>query len=91
MTLIAVGINHNTAPVAIRERLSYPADELARSLKDLTLVEQISEAAILSTCNRTELYCTTNTDDQQILIDWMAQNKNISATEFSPFFIHPCR
>lgn len=85
MTLIAVGINHNTAPVAIRERLSYPADELARSLKDLTLVEQISEAAILSTCNRTELYCTTNTDDQQILIDWMAQNKNISATEFSPF------
>ena len=85
MTLIAVGINYNTAPVSIRERLSYPADKLYASLQELSRIQDISEAAILSTCNRTEFYCTSASTDQQILIDWVARNKQINAADFSPY------
>ncbi|MDO9105039.1 MAG: glutamyl-tRNA reductase [Methylovulum sp.] len=85
MTLIAVGINYNTAPVSIRERLAFPADKLHAPLQELWQIQEISEAAILSTCNRTEFYCTSTTSNQQILIDWVAQNKHINAAEFAPY------
>jgi glutamyl-tRNA reductase len=85
MTLLAVGINYNTAPVAIRERLSFPAETLYTSLKELRQVSEVSEAAILSTCNRTEFYCTSTTADGQFLIDWVAQTKQIDANTFKPY------
>ena len=85
MTFLAVGINYNTAPVSVRERLSFPADILESSLKELWKLTDISEAAILSTCNRTEFYCTTHSDNQQILIDWVAENKQINASDFAPY------
>ena len=47
MTFLAVGINYNTAPLYIRERLSFSADVLETSLKDLWQLKEISEAAIL--------------------------------------------
>ena len=77
MTLIAVGINYNTAPVSIRERLAFPADCLNLSLQQLWQKKDISEAAILSTCNRTEFYCETETNNQKVLIDWIAENRKI--------------
>ncbi|MEQ1484047.1 glutamyl-tRNA reductase [Methyloglobulus sp.] len=85
MTLLAVGINYNTAPVSIRERLSFPADTLYASLKELWNVREISEAAILSTCNRTEFYCTSNTANEQFLIDWVAETKKIDANSLKPY------
>ncbi|MDP3878362.1 MAG: glutamyl-tRNA reductase [Methylobacter sp.] len=85
MTLLAVGINYNTAPVSIRERLSFPADILESSLQELWHIKEISEAAILSTCNRTEFYCTSSTANKQILIDWVAESKQISAADFTPY------
>ncbi|TAK60417.1 glutamyl-tRNA reductase [Methylobacter sp.] len=85
MTLLAVGINYNTAPVFIRERLSYPAEILGPSLQELWRIKEISEAAILSTCNRTEFYCTSTTANKQVLIDWVAQSKQISAADFTPY------
>lgn len=85
MTLLAVGINHNTAPVAVRERLAFATDLLKPSLLSLRAVKGVSEAAILSTCNRTELYCSANTPDQQILIDWVANNKQLAVTDFCPY------
>lgn len=85
MTLIALGINYNTAPVAIRERLAFPADALDVMLRSLRNVAEISEAAILSTCNRTELYCQTESDDQTPLISWIADVKQIEPTEFAPY------
>lgn len=84
MTLLAIGINYNTAPVAIRERLAFPADILESSLKELWQVKEITEAAILSTCNRTEFYCQSNTENKEILIDWVAQNRHIATTELTP-------
>ncbi|NOU22406.1 MAG: glutamyl-tRNA reductase [Methyloglobulus sp.] len=85
MTLLAVGINYNTAPVAIRERLSFPDDTLHSSLQELWQVREISEAAILSTCNRTEFYCTATTANEQFLIDWVAQTKKIDANILKPY------
>ncbi len=85
MTLLAVGINYNTAPVSIRERLSYPADTLCNSLKELGQVQGISEAAILSTCNRTEFYCTANSTDEKYLVDWVADTKKINSENLRPY------
>ncbi len=85
MTLLAVGINYNTAPVAIRERLAFPAEILGPALKSLWSQERISEAAILSTCNRTEFYYHSETDNQDTLINWIANNKKIKPADFTPF------
>lgn len=85
MTLLAVGINYNTAPVSVRERLAFPAEILESSLQELGQIKEINEAAILSTCNRTELYCTSTTENQQILIDWVAQRKKIDRADFIPY------
>lgn len=85
MTLLAVGINYSTAPVAIRERLVFPTEILHPSLKDLREVQGISEAAILSTCNRTELYCTSSSADTEMLVNWVACNKQMEPADFTPY------
>ncbi|NOQ37173.1 MAG: glutamyl-tRNA reductase [Methylococcaceae bacterium] len=85
MTLIAIGINYNTAPVAIRERLAFPAEILDLSLKQLSQTKKITEAAILSTCNRTEFYCESESDNQQPLIDWISESRQIDPADFTPY------
>lgn len=85
MTLLAVGINYHTAPVSIREHLAFPAEILGASLKDLLNTPGINEAAILSTCNRTELYCGIDDNNQQSLIDWIAQHRQLSNTDFTSY------
>ena len=85
MTLHAIGINYNTAPVSIRERLSFPAESLEASLKALWSNHRVNGAAILSTCNRTEFYCQTEGDNTQSLIEWIAENKKIHTADFTPY------
>ena len=58
MPLIALGLNHLTAPVALRERVAIDADATAPALAELVALSGVNEAMILSTCNRTELYCS---------------------------------
>ena len=55
MSIILYGLNHRTAPLEVRERLTFPAAGLEESLLRLTGLEAVREAMILSTCNRTEL------------------------------------
>ena len=55
-SLLALGVSHKTAPVALRERLALPEGRAARILRDLTARPEIHEAVAISTCNRTELY-----------------------------------
>ena len=54
-TLVLLGINHNTAPIEVRERLAIPAGRLADATRSLSSVPGIREGLILSTCNRVEL------------------------------------
>lgn len=84
MTLLAVGINYNTAPLTIRERLAFPTDILEAALRDLWQTNEIAEAAILSTCNRTEVYCKLDTPNPQILTHWLAKNRQLQANDFIP-------
>lgn len=70
MELLAAGVNHATADVQLRERLAFAADHTARALKALTELPGVHEAALLSTCNRMELYCLC--DAPLDLTAWLA-------------------
>ncbi len=63
MSLLALGLNHKTAPVNIREQLVFAPERITSALHELTAVPSINEAAIISTCNRTEVYCNLERPD----------------------------
>jgi glutamyl-tRNA reductase len=90
MALLAVGLNHKTAPVQIRERVAFAPDQLPDTLRNLAAQANIREAAILSTCNRTEMLCCVDTADSEIIIEWLRQHREFSANELNPYmYIHP--
>jgi glutamyl-tRNA reductase len=70
MQLFAFGVNHQTAPLAVRERIAFNTDVLPVALRDLVDHEPVREAAIISTCNRTEVYCST--PEPSKAIRWLA-------------------
>jgi glutamyl-tRNA reductase len=82
MHLVALGLNHTTAPLAIREKLAFPADVLPEALASLT-AEAAHEAAIVSTCNRTELYCAS--PDPQAALAWLARFHQLPVQELEPY------
>jgi glutamyl-tRNA reductase len=87
MSIIAVGINHKTAPVAVREKISFNPDNLSTALQDMLQHVQCKEAAILSTCNRTELYLVQDDDfsqTQEKIVRWLEQHHNIPASTILP-------
>lgn len=59
-TLVLIGLNHKTAPVEIRERVSFAPEKVPEMLEELRTLPQLTECALLSTCNRTEFYAVTN-------------------------------
>ena len=69
--LHALGLNHQTAPVSLRERLAFDAGNLPSALVALKSLPGVREAAIVSTCNRTEIYALAE-DDGTSLQDWLA-------------------
>ena len=71
MQLTVLSINHQTAPLAVRERVAFPAENLAIAMRELMVASGADEAAILSTCNRTELY--TRAGDGEAMIAWLAR------------------
>ncbi len=83
MSIVAVGINHKTAPVAVREKISFNPDNLSTALQELINSVDCKEAAILSTCNRTELYLVQEGDvslTQERLVRWLEQHHNVPAS-----------
>src|SRR5579871_3208206 len=56
MTVKVLGLNHKTAPVALREKVAFNEDRLVAALRTLRAEKGVAEVLILSTCNRTELY-----------------------------------
>ncbi|MBY5921919.1 glutamyl-tRNA reductase [Ferrimonas balearica] len=79
MTLVAIGINHKTASVSLREKVAFGPDILTDALKSLADQTRTGEAVILSTCNRTELY--TNQVECERLIQWLSQFHNLNESE----------
>ena len=73
MAFIALGINHKTASVAVRERVAFSPEQLPEALRQLCRMVGSREAAILSTCNRSELYLEMENVQPQAVLDWLAQ------------------
>jgi glutamyl-tRNA reductase len=85
MTILTLGLNHKTAPVDIRERLSFGPDIIVGALRTLMEQTPITEAAILSTCNRTELYCAGEDGDCEAEIrDWLGRFHGVEPQLFAP-------
>jgi len=70
MSLVVVGINHRTAPVDVRERVVFEPARVPDALRELASLDEIEEAVIVSTCNRTELYCVAECGEAE-LADWL--------------------
>jgi glutamyl-tRNA reductase len=83
MQLFAFGINHQTAPLSVREQVAFNEDGMESALRDLVENGAAKEAAILSTCNRTELYCNALQPDHAI--DWLAQYHRLPRKDLDPY------
>lgn len=82
MHLFTVGVNHTTAPLSIREHVAFQQETLGTALRDLT-AHGVREAAILSTCNRTELYCHTEHPEQAL--QWLAHYHKLNPDNIQPY------
>lgn len=85
MALIALGLNHLCAPVALRERAAFTPDATAGALADLIAQPGVREAAILSTCNRTELYCNVESGAEGSPFDWLHRHRQLHGANIEEF------
>ena len=81
--IFTLGINHHSAPLAIRERVAFGAERLQHALGELTRAHAAREVAILSTCNRTEIYCSA--DAPEAVIDWLSAYHQVTREELLPY------
>lgn len=97
MSLLTVGLNHNTAPLSIREAVAFPADEFDSALGDFLRLPHVREGAILSTCNRTELYAILDDDGQTgngltnegMLCYWLCNRRGLNPADLRAcFYVH---
>ena len=84
MALFTLGINHHTAPLSVREQVAFNADKLHHALTEVTRANIVREVAILSTCNRTELYVAAPQAQVQPALDWLSQHGGIGRDALSP-------
>jgi glutamyl-tRNA reductase len=90
MHLLAFGINHHTAPVDIREKAAFASDKLIGALHEVTAGGGAAEAAIVSTCNRTELYCGLDSTQEDHVIDWFCHYHHLNRSDIHPYlYRHP--
>jgi len=82
MTLLAFGINHTTASLSVRERMAFAPEAVESSLKSAVEQAGLTEVAILSTCNRTEIYAKSE-DELDKLTEWLLAHTNIKADELA--------
>ncbi|MDG4595928.1 MAG: glutamyl-tRNA reductase [Candidatus Contendobacter sp.] len=85
MLLLALGLNHRTAPVGVRERVAFAPDRVGAALRDLLDRGGAHEAAILSTCNRTELYCGLNDRDGGQVVEWLGDYHLLPTVDLQPY------
>jgi len=83
MPLFALGLNHSTAPLKVREQVAFQSDTLASALRDLLGQPKVKEAAILSTCNRTEVYF--NGGDAGPVVAWLEHFHRVPKASLSPY------
>jgi len=88
--LVAFGLNHKTAPLSVREQAAFAPEHLPEALHDLTRHGGVSEATILSTCNRTELYCQLENSDDSHALKWFCDYHRLQPGAIRPhLYVHP--
>jgi len=91
MHILAIGLNHNSAPVQLRERLHFSEDQVRASLARMTcgrVVSPLSEVVILSTCNRIEIYSASNAIAFDALEAFLSDTRGVPDNEFYPHLYH---
>lgn len=81
MNLLVLGINHNSAPVSVRERVAIVPEVMEAALQQALGLAGVEEVAILSTCNRTELY-VVGADDSAPVAAWLADYHHMAISDF---------
>lgn len=84
MPLLSAGLNHTTAPVETRERLSFAPQQIAAALDSLGHIAGVHERVIVSTCNRTEIYCLCEHPTAEQVIAWFCDYHRLPVTELRP-------
>ncbi|MDG1712952.1 MAG: glutamyl-tRNA reductase [Woeseiaceae bacterium] len=87
MTFNILGLNHNTAPLIIRERLAFSNKETLDALNEINAIESVNEVVILSTCNRSELYLNSDEKGLAQVEAWLIKYKDISEETAAHLFI----
>ncbi len=89
MQLFALGLNHTTATIEIREQVNFSPDRLKHALHEFVERELADEVAIISTCNRTEIYCSSTIDTSEAVIDWLSYYHNVPKRQLSKhLYVH---
>jgi glutamyl-tRNA reductase len=83
MALYTLGLNHRTAPLDVRERVAFSPDAIGHALRDLLARPKVKEAAILSTCNRTEVY--VHGTEPQPVVTWLEEFHHVPKDTLAPY------
>jgi glutamyl-tRNA reductase len=85
MPFVAFGLNHLTAPVSLREQVAFDGDAARPAMRDLRMQNGVDEALILSTCNRTELYCSVSEGAEGVPAQWLHRHHHLTANKLGEF------
>ncbi len=85
MTILALGINHNTAPVELRERVAFAPEQMVNALGQLLKSAELHDVVILSTCNRTEIYCSGNQANTEVVLSWLCGYHKVDKHQLSEY------
>lgn len=84
MSLLVIGINHNTASLDLREKMAFGPERLPEALDRLEHEVGIPGTVIVSTCNRTELYCNTIPSNKSTLMNWLSEYGQVESIDLKP-------
>ncbi|MCP4486289.1 MAG: glutamyl-tRNA reductase [Gammaproteobacteria bacterium] len=85
MSLLSLGINHQTAPVDVREKVAFSSAQVDEALRQLKGLPAVNESVIVSTCNRTEIYCEIEVDNKHTLAHWLSHYHGMSEDTLLPY------
>lgn len=88
MNLLIVGINHNSAPVELRERVAFTPEQFADALHQARKATGVAEVALLSTCNRTEIIATSKQTASDPILQWLAEYQGLPLDELAASTYH---
>ena len=91
MSILVIGVNHRSSPVALLERLTLAPDTLGKAVAGLAQRDNIREAVVLSTCNRTEVYVVAELFHGAYgdVRDFLCEISDLSVDELTPHLYSP--